>query len=82
MIARTTTPPDVRSRWIHKGCKRVCVVIGNRIDDIRGVRIQLVEYLYERTAGTGDLRTDQKGKRAAQTMELGQWASLFTTRAA
>lgn len=72
------TAPEVQSRWVHKGCRRVCVVVKVTADGDR----QFVEFLYERTAGTGDLMTTNRGKRPPQMMRLEQWAGLFTTMAA
>jgi hypothetical protein len=67
--------PAIRSRWIHRDCKRVCVVLSVRATLALGGD-HLVEYQYERTAGTTGLMPTRRTP--AQTMHLAQWRSIFT----
>lgn len=75
-IARTTTAPDVGSTWKHRRGGRTVRVVGNRIDDVDGRRVQLVEYRYNQgVGGMGRSRSTP-----TQTMELTLWADLFRER--
>lgn len=65
------SPPDVGTRWVHKGCKRIAIVVG--------LTSTAVEFRYKRSPGTGDLMRVRKT--TTQTMPLEEWSRLFTARA-
>lgn len=77
-------PPEVGTRWVHRDCKRVAIVVSTTGG--AGPYAVAVEYRYEATAGVAPgriRRLGSKGKGATptQTMSLDDWSRLFTKRA-
>lgn len=75
------TAPAVRSRWIHKGCKRTCIVL--KVHERTGARAgevtALIDFHYIRTAGTTGLMPTRRTP--TQTMPLTEWLQVFTKEA-
>lgn len=67
--------PGIGSRWIHRRGGRVIKVVGFRA---LASGLNLVEYKYRRTAGGG---VGFNRSTPTQSMELGEWRSLFTKEA-
>lgn len=68
--------PAIKSRWIHKDCKRECVVTDVR--PIAGGGF-VVDYHYRRTASTAKLARTRRTP--SQTMPLEAWRAIFTKEA-
>lgn len=60
-------PPIEGSRWLHKGCRRTCVVVSSTNAS--------VVYRYERAAGATSVARDRSTP--PQMLLLEQWRALF-----
>lgn len=70
--------PHVGSRWVHRKCKRIAMVMGCRAVPIvaDGSTLLLIEYRYEQTAAVVGYK--RRGRSPTQEITLAQWTELFT----